>query len=117
MFKLIERRADSIQQEDIYEGPSGQTISAIYPKDKRGLIDIYRIKLTLVKQDKTIKQFTTNRHYILTNTNHAEMQNFSVDHMYHFLINLNRSQQGHSRKTLTKVLYELLEEMHKKQQL
>jgi len=33
MFKLIERRADLIQQEDIYEGPSGQTISAIYPKE------------------------------------------------------------------------------------
>jgi len=117
MFKLIERRADSIQQEDIYEGPSGQTISAIYPKDKKGLIDIYCIQLTLTKKDKIIKKFTTNRQYILSHTNHAETQSFSVDHMYHFLVNLNRARTGGSRKTLTKVLYELIEEMRKKQQL
>ena len=114
MFKLKERHASSTHQEDIYEGPNGQTLSAIYPKDNNGFIDIYHIQFTLRKNGKILKEYTKSRNHILTNTNHAETQDFSVDQMYHFLINLNRGQQGHSRKTLTKILYELIEEMRQK---
>ena len=111
MFKLIERRANFNHQEDIYKGLNGQTLSAIYPKDNKGFVDIYQIQFTLRKNGKILEKYTKSRNHILANTNHAETQDFSVDQMYDYLINLNRSQQGYSRKTLTKILYELIEEM------
>jgi hypothetical protein len=76
-FKLKMRTADVKEQADFYENKKGESLKAIYKKDKDGLIDIFNISYELLGET-----WVGNRDYIIENTDHAQATQVNVNAIY-----------------------------------